>query len=102
MPKNKDFQRRIELIDECLRRKQKKWSVHTLLDTINDKLIAEYGTEVSKRTLQNDLNYIQYDLNAPITIAKEAQVFYYSYSDPNYSIKNIPVTEEEITYLRDA
>lgn len=102
MPKNKDFQRRIELIDECLRRKQKKWSVQTLLDTINDKLIAEYGKEVSKRTLQNDLNYIQHDLNAPISIVKEAQVFYYSYLDPNYSIKNIPVTEEEITYLKDA
>lgn len=102
MPKNKDFQRRIELIDECLRRKQKKWSVQTLLDAINDKLIAEYGKEVSKRTLQNDLNYIQHDLQAPIEVVKEAQVYYYSYTDPNYSIKNIPVTEEEITYLKDA
>ncbi len=102
MPKNKDFQRRIHLLDECLRRRQKKWSAELLLETINSKLFDEFGKDISIRTLQNDIKYLKDEAMAPLIKEKEGQVYYYSYSDPNYSIKNLPVTDEEVTYLKDA
>ncbi len=102
MPRNKGFSQRIELLDECLRRKQKKWFIEDLLEVINEKLQDRYGQAVSKRTIQYDLDYLLNEKQAPVEKAKDGARVYYFYSDPNYSILNLPVSEEELSYLRDA
>lgn len=102
MPENKDFALRIEIIDECLRNRFRKWTLQDLIDTVSDKLHERYGKTVGKRTIQEDLKHMKEDKLAPIIKKKNGAITYFSYSDPNYSIKNLPIKDEEINYLKDA
>lgn len=102
MPKVKDFYHRIEIIDECFRQKGKKWSIDALLKAVNQKLLDRYDEEVSKRTVQYALDYLINEKAAPIKKVKEGAKVYYFYDDANYSIKTLPLTDEEIVLLKDA
>ena len=102
MPYNKDFTRRIEILDECLRRRQKKWFIEDLLEALNEKLDDRFDKKVSKRTLYSDLEYLQNEKNAPVIKMWEGQRVYYKYEDATYSVLNLPISEEEITKLKDA
>jgi predicted DNA-binding transcriptional regulator YafY len=102
MPKNKDFYHRIEIIDECLRRRNKNWPLTELIDCVNTRLLDQFGKSVSRRTIQYDLNYLINEKGAPIEKVKEGNEVFYRYADANYSIKNLPLTDEEIILLKDA
>lgn len=101
MPENKNFALRLEIIDECLRNNLRKWSLKVLLDVVNERLEERYGKKTSKRTLQNDIRHLIDDKNAPIEKRKEGSTTYFSYTDKQFSIKNLPLNEEEITQLKD-
>jgi predicted DNA-binding transcriptional regulator YafY len=102
MPQNKGFALRIELLDECLRNRLRKWTLQDLIDKVSEKLNELYGTSASKRTIQDDLKYLRDEKGAPVTRIKDGSKTYFSYSDPNFSIKNLPIKAEEIGYLIDA
>jgi predicted DNA-binding transcriptional regulator YafY len=102
MPKNKDFSYRIEILDECLRSKYRNWSLQNLVAKVNERLQELYGHAASKRTIQDDLRHMKEEKQAPIEKNKIGSATYFFYSDANYSIKNLPIKDEEITYLRDA
>ncbi len=102
MPRNKDFTRRIEILDECLRRRQKKWFIEDLFEAVNEKMDDRFDKKVSKRTVYSDLEYLQNEKNAPIIKCWEGQRVYYKYEDATYSILNLPISEEEIIKLKDA
>lgn len=102
MPKTKDFYHRIEVIDECFRQKGKKWSVEELLACVNQKLQDRFDENISKRTIQYALDYLINEKGAPLERIKKGARVYYYYSDANYSIKNLPLTDEEIVLLKDA
>jgi predicted DNA-binding transcriptional regulator YafY len=102
MPYNKDFTRRIEILDECLRRRQKKWFIEDLLEALNEKLDDRFDKKVSKRTLYSDLEYLQNEKNAPVIKMWEGQRVYYKYEDATYSVLNLPISEGEIIKLKDA
>jgi predicted DNA-binding transcriptional regulator YafY len=98
MPKSKDFYHRIEIIDECLRQRSRKWDIKALLNSVNAKL----DEPISKRTLQYTLDYLINEKGAPIGKKKDGAVVYYFYTEANYSIKNLPLSYEEIVLLKDA
>lgn len=102
MPKVKDFYQRIEIIDECFRQKSKKWSIESLLECVNNKLNNRYEETISKRTLQYALDYLINEKGAPIEKNRLGAKVYYYYTDANYSIKNLPLSDEEIVLLKDA
>lgn len=102
MPKNKDFALRIELIDECLRNNFRKWTLEKLVAEVNEKLKERYNKTASKHTVQNDIKYLIEDKNAPIAKKREGNTTYFYYLDKNFSIKNLPIQEEEVTLLKDA
>ncbi len=104
MPQNKDFAIRIEILDECLRNCYRKWTLQNLIDAVNIKLNERYGKTVSKKTVQDALKYMKEELPkpAPIEKRKEGTITYFFYSDPKYSIKNLPIEPEEIDFLKDA
>lgn len=101
MPKVKDFYQRIDLIDECLRQKNKKWTIDQLLEKVNDKLAERLEKSISKRTLQYALEYLENEKQAPVAKEKVGKRVYYFYEDANYSIKNLPLNDEEIVLLKD-
>jgi hypothetical protein len=102
MSKNKDFYHRIAIVDECLRRRDKKWYVEDLLGCVNERLLLDYGITISVRTLQYDLNYLIKEKDAPIEKIRDGNKMLIRYSDVNFSIKNIPLQDGEIILLKDA
>lgn len=73
-----------------------------MLERVNEKLEERFEEPVSKRTLQYALEYLINEKQAPVSKCKDgARVLYY-YADANYSIKNLPLSDEEIVLLKDA
>jgi predicted DNA-binding transcriptional regulator YafY len=101
MPKNKDFTHRIEILDECFRNRLRKWTLQNLIDTVNDKL-QDHGKSVKRRTIQDDIRYLKEEMNAPVAKTKNGSDTYFFYEDPDFSIKNLPVQQEELDRLKDA
>ena len=75
MPANKNALIRYKTIDRCLRNRFRLWTIDDL-------------TEACK------LGY-----NAPIEVFDK---IYYRYADPNYSINEMPLTEEDCRLLKQA
>lgn len=101
MPHNKDFALRIEILDSCLRNTLRKWTLENLIHTVSQKLQEKYGKSASRRTVQDDLKYMIEIKEAPIKKRKEGTTTFFYYEDPNYSIKNLPIKEDEINLLLD-
>lgn len=93
MPVNKDAYARYQWIDVRLRRKP-----HPHLEELIDFVSEKIDRDVSKRTLQLDLQEMRFssalNFHAPIVYDKREKI--YRYSDPNYSISNLPVTADEL------
>lgn len=102
MPQNKDFALRIEILDECLRNNRRNWTLEKLVEEVNKTLDERYNKTTSKRTIQNDIKHLIEEKNAPIAKKKEGSVTYFYYLDSTFSIKNLPIQEEDITLLKDA
>jgi predicted DNA-binding transcriptional regulator YafY len=104
MPVNKAARFRFEIIDECLRNTKKKWSKKELLRHVNRRLESKYGegAVISISQIRYDVENLQSEYNAPIELYKSGKNYYYRYEDENFSIKNIPINEEEITSLNVA
>ncbi len=97
MPKNKDALIRYRVINRCFRER----TFVTLQDLKEacERTLDIYP--IGDRTIQADINAMRYDgrlgYNAPIKIDRTRGVYYYE--DPNYSIDNIPLNEDEMESL---
>jgi predicted DNA-binding transcriptional regulator YafY len=95
MPFNKEAYQRYKLIDARLRLKSKAApSLQDLLDYVNTKV----GGNVSQRTIQKDVQNMRYDtalgFNAPIEYDRMKKS--YSYSDAEFSIDKISLSDEDL------
>ena len=104
MASNKNALIRYKTIDYCLRNNYKKWTLDDLIEACSDALYEYEGKDVnvSKRTIQLDIQLMRSDklgYNAPIEVYDRK---YYKYSEPDYSITNIPVTDNDIKVMNDA
>jgi len=104
MPANRNALIRYKTIDTCLRNPYRKWSLEDLIHACSDALYEYEGIAkgVSRRTIQLDLQLMRSDklgYNAPIVIEDRK---YYTYADPDFSITNIPLNEEELSRLSAA
>ncbi len=103
MPVNRNALIRYRTIDKCLQNRRRKWTIEDLIEACNDALY-EYeciDKGLSLRTIRLDLNAMRSDklgYNAPITVTDKK---YYTYSDPDYSITNIPLTTQDLTILQE-
>ena len=101
MPVNRNALIRYRTIDNCLRNRFRRWSLEDLIDACSDSLYEFQGIDkgVSRRTVQADIELMRSNklgYNAPIVIADKK---YYTYSDKNYSITNIPLNNQDIQLL---
>lgn len=104
MPVNKAAYFRFEIIDECLRNTKKKWTKAELLRYVNRRLSLSNGEDmtISASQIRYDLEHMQSEYGAPIEMYREGKVFLYRYEDPDFSIRNIPVEQEDMVKLNDA
>jgi predicted DNA-binding transcriptional regulator YafY len=104
MPANRNALIRYKTIDKCLQRRNRKWTLEDLIDACSDALYEYEGIDkgVSKRTVQSDIQTMRSDklgYNAPIIVIDKK---YYTYEDPNYSITNIPLSEQDLGLLSES
>ncbi|MCB9282949.1 MAG: WYL domain-containing protein [Lewinellaceae bacterium] len=95
---------RYRLIDYCLRNRRRRWTFQDLHDYINWKLQEEFDHEngVSERQLLYDFALMRKDppegYGAPI-VRKKGFVYY---SDPEYSMSDVPLNEQDLQAMREA
>ena len=104
MPVNKNALIRYKTIDNCLRNPYRRWTLEDLVEACADALYEFDGIRrgVSLRTIQGDLQMMRSDklgYNAPIEVYEHK---YYRYSDPNYSIMNLPLSHNDIETMTEA
>jgi len=104
MPANKNALIRYKTIDRCLRNRFRLWTIDDLTEACSDALYEMEGIAkgVSVRTVQGDLQIMRSDklgYNAPIEVFDK---IYYRYADPNYSINDMPLTEDDCRLLKQA
>lgn len=101
MPANRNALIRYKTIDKCLQNRYRKWTLEDLIEACSDALYEYEGIRkgVSRRTVQADIQVMRSDklgYNAPIVVTDKK---YYTYADRNYSITNIPLTEQDLGKL---
>ena len=104
MPVSKNALIRYKTIDRCLRNRYRRWTIDDLTEACSEALYEMEGIVkgVSLRTVQGDLQIMRSDklgYNAPIEVFDK---IYYRYADPNYSINEMPLTEEDCRLLKQA
>lgn len=104
MPVNKAARLRFEILDECLRNPKRKWTRTDLLEYVNRRLENSQGVEttISPSQLRYDLTDMELEYGAPIEMYRSGRSCYYRYDDPGFSIKSLPVEEEDLAKLNDA
>lgn len=104
MPVNKAARFRFDVLDECLRNDKKKWTKAELLRHVNRRLELHYGGDasISASQLRYDLEALQAEFGAPLEMYKEGRSYYYRYEDPSFSLRNIPIEEDELLKLGNA
>lgn len=102
MSANKLQKERYYKLDECFRNTMHKWSLQLLLDAINKWLTENDKLGISKRTLQDDINFLKEVESAPIISYKEGRLNYFKYSDPSFTIKDKPISKEDEKNIRKA
>jgi predicted DNA-binding transcriptional regulator YafY len=104
MSVNKNALIRYKTIDKCLQNRHRKWTLDDLINACSEVLYEYEGkdTSVSKRTVQADIQIMRSDklgYFAPIMVVDKK---YYTYEDADYTITNIPLTEQDLNKLSEA
>jgi predicted DNA-binding transcriptional regulator YafY len=104
MPINRNALIRYKVIDSCLQRRNRKWTLDDLIEAVSDALYEYEGTDkgISKRSIQADIQMMRSDklgYFAPI-IVKDKK--FYTYEDSNYSITNIPLSASDLSKMNEA
>ncbi len=104
MALNKNALIRYRTIDKCLQNHYRKWTLQDLIDACSEALYEYEGrmVNVSKRTVQLDIQMMRSDklgYDAPIVVYERK---YYKYSQPNFSITDIPLNENDMNVLSEA
>lgn len=113
MPTNKNAMTRYALIDKMLANRYKAYSIQDITDELAEKL-SDYGQDpVSKRCVEKDLNYLEFDSPFDVEIeeywvdASDRKGRAYRkrcvrYADPTFSIFKPKITEDEKSVLATA
>ena len=104
MPVNKNALIRYKTIDACLRNRRRKWTLENLIDAVSEALYDYEGIDkgISRRSIQADIQTMRSDklgYNAPIVVVDKK---FYTYEDPDYSITNIPLNEQDLGRMNEA
>lgn len=104
MPANKNALIRYKTIDNCLRNRYRRWTLDDLVEACSDALYDCEGIRkgVSVRTVQGDIQMMRSDklgYNAPIEVYEHK---YYRYAEPNYSITDMPMSQNDFEVMQEA
>ncbi len=94
MPVNKNALLRYRIIDGCLTNPMRKYPT---MEFIIKKIEEQLGSAISTSMFSKDLSQMKSTYNAPIEFHRLNKGYYYS--EPDFSIKEFPLTHDEIDAL---
>lgn len=101
MPSTKFSFIRYKVLDKCFRNPVKNYQIQDLIDACVKELNIE---GISRRTIYYDIEFMMSSdgWEAPIEIVKDGNRSYYRYSDPNFSINKMPLSEAQFKQIQSA
>ena len=112
MPVNKHALIRYHALDKCFSNFAKRYYIEDLIQACNDALYDHTGNErysdplhpgISRRKVLVDIDFMESKAGweALIERIKDGRRVYYRYEVPEYTINNQPITDEEMSKLRE-
>jgi len=101
MPHIKNALIRYRIIDRMLRNKYKPYpSKQQLREACEEELFGSQGSNICDSTIEKDMFAMKMEHDAPIKFSKRNGGYYYE--DPDFSINDIPLSEDELSSIRFA
>lgn len=103
MAQGKNANIRYLVLDRCFRDWRKRYYIEDLVNACNKELYNYDGSSVTERQVRADIQFLQREAGGavPLDIKRDGHRVYYRYSDPNFSIKNLPMSQREVELLTD-
>ncbi len=102
MPTNKNASIRYQALDKCFRDRRHRYYIEDLIDKCEEALYYYNGVGgVSRRQLFEDIKFMESDTGWSVRLErkKDGKKVYYRYKDPDFSINEQPITDEEAQQL---
>ena len=102
MPTNKNASIRYQALDKCFRDKRHRYYIDDLIAKCEEALYYYNGMGgVSRRQIFEDIKYMESDTgwSIPLERKKDGRKVYYCYEDPDFTINEQPLTDEEAQQL---
>lgn len=106
MATNKNALIRYKVLDNCFRNPGKRYFIDDLIDEC-EKVLLEIDHDsngISRRQILDDISFMESKEGWKIELTRnrEGRKVFYRYSDPAFSINNMPLNEVEINQLQSA
>lgn len=103
---NKYAYLRYQVLDKCFSNKYRMFFIDDLLDEVN-KALEEFngdGSKVERRQLFDDIKFMESEagFSIPLERIRQGKKVYYRYSEPDFSIKNQKISDDEIETINSA
>lgn len=100
MPNTKFSFIRCRILDKCFRNPVKQYQIQDLIDACEEEL----NMSISRRTIYYDIDFMKSNdgWNAPIEPIKDGNRRYYHYTDPDFSIDKVPLSEAQLKQIQGA
>jgi len=103
MPTTKNPIERYRILDRCLRDTHRRYTLEALLEALNKQLSYTSGKEVSLRTLQKDLNTLEYEYAVDYDEELRRQrPAIYRYENPNKYYQFVRLTNKDSEKIQEA
>ena len=102
MPHIKNALIRYRIIDRCIRNKYKPYPTKRELREACEEALygSSDGANICDSTIEKDMFAMKMEHDAPIKYSKRHSGYYYE--DPDFSINDIPLTEEDLSAIKFA
>lgn len=103
---NKNAYLRYQVLDKCFSNRYRMFFIDDLLNEVN-KALEEFNGDVSKvgrRQLFDDIKFMESEagFSIPLERIRQGKKVYYRYSEPEFSIKNQKISDDEIETINSA
>lgn len=106
MAGNKNALIRYKILDNCFRNHGRKYFIEDLIREVDSVLLEldPNSDGISRRQIFDDISFMESKQGWEIDLDKvrEGKKVFYRYTNPQFSINNMPLTEDEINQLQSA
>ena len=103
MPVDKQVLLRYQVLNKCFRSKYREYTIDDLVDECNKALRRMDKPDVSKRTIQNDINTLEADYHIELNEnLRQGRKRLYRYVDTSYTLPLYRMNDEERNKIEDA